>query len=193
MASNVVTNTAGVAIHPTLEIRLAKLREDEARKARRREQIMRERRFLIPVFLFVLFLFPNFGTVSVVGRSMNPTFQTGDRLVLLKTFRLFAPLKPGDVVVIKKRQGSLEGEDLIKRVVCIKDHNGNMTWAKSVDTAEGTIEPKRLFPQYGLGMMQLPNDSVLVMGDNILWSTDSRDPEVGPVAQAEIEGKVLLR
>jgi signal peptidase I len=193
MASEVVSGTQGLHIHPTLEMRLAELREADARKARRQEQIKRERRFLIPVFLFVLFLFPNFGTVSVIGKSMYPTFQTGDRLVMLKSFRIFAPLQPGDVVVLKKREGDLKGEDLIKRVVCIKDNQGNETWAKSVDTAEGAVDPHRLFPGYFLKISTLPNNSVLVLGDNILWSTDSRDPEVGPVAQSEIEGKVLLR
>ncbi len=193
MASQLVTGNPGVQMHPTLEARLAELRDDEARKARLREQIVRERRFLIPVFLFVLFLFPNFGTVSVVGSSMSPTFQTGDRLALLKTFRLFSPLKPGDVIVVKKRQGGLQGEDLIKRVVCVTDAQGNETWAKSVETAEGTLDPKTLFPEYVMKLARIPNDSVLVLGDNVLYSTDSRDPEVGPVAQSEIEGKVLLR
>ena len=154
---------------------------------------MRERRFLIPVFLFVLFLFPNFGTVSVVGKSMYPTFQTGDRLLLLKTFRMFSPMKPGDIVVIKKHSGDLHGQDLIKRVVCIKDMQGKETWAESVDSAEGRLNPKKLFPEYSLGLSRLANGSVLVLGDNVWESTDSRDPDVGPVKDSEIEGKVLLR
>ncbi|MDX1932400.1 MAG: signal peptidase I [Capsulimonadales bacterium] len=180
-------------MHPTLEARLAELREEEARKTRHREQVVRERRFLIPVFLFVLFLFPNLGTVSVVGTSMHPTLETGDRLLMLKTHQIFSPIRPGDIVVVRKADGSYKGEDLIKRVICVKDKQGNLLWAPSVKTSEGTIDPKRLFPHYVLRLRPFPKGSVLVLGDNIFHSTDSRDPEVGAISAAEIEGKVLFR
>lgn len=191
--ASIMTGNHGTAGSSMLEARLAEHREKEAKSARLREQILRERRLLLPILLVVAALFPNFGTVSVVGKSMVPTFHTGDRLVLLKTYRYFSPLRTGDIVVVQKRKGGLQGEDIIKRVVCIKDIQGHETWAPFVDTAEGRLDPKVLFPEYTEGERQMPKNSVLVMGDNILWSIDSRDAEVGPIAESEIEGKVLLR
>jgi signal peptidase I len=181
------------SVDPELQRRLTLVRDEEDKKRRLREQIMRERRFLIPVLVFVLLMFPNFGRAQVVGKSMEPQYEEGDALVVLKTFRIFAPLKIGDVVVIRKKTGKYKGEDLVKRVAFIQNEAGNAPLPKSVPLSRGEVLFHHLFPTVVQGFERVPARQVLVVGDNLDVSVDSRDSDIGPVADNEIEAKVLNR
>jgi signal peptidase I len=169
------------------------IREQESRKARLRERIKKERRILLPLLAFVVLLVPNFGRVKVVGDSMKPQFHSGDSLMILKTFRTFSPLKPGDIVVVAKKEGETAGQELIKRVVFIQNAEGNAKWPESVETSRGPLPMRFFFPQEVMGIAKIPANYICVMGDNFEISSDSRDPEIGPIAPSEIVGKVLMR
>ncbi|GAB4461113.1 MAG: hypothetical protein OHK0029_25930 [Armatimonadaceae bacterium] len=179
------------AIDPELEKRLALVREDEDRKKRFREQVNRERRFLIPILIFVLLLLPNFGRAKVLGKSMEPQYYEGDALVILKTYRTFSPLKEGDIVVVKKKQGEYLGEDLVKRVAFIQNSAGNAPLPQFVQTARGKVSFRELFPRLALGFDRVPANQIVVVGDNFWVSADSRDPEIGYITDDEVVGKVL--
>ena len=56
-----------------------------------------------------------FERVEVQGRSMSPTFEPGDRLLLVRRFR---PLRPGDLVSLEDPRGG--GRRLVKRVVTVR-------------------------------------------------------------------------
>lgn len=179
------------AIDSEVQRRLALARNDEEKKRKLREQIVRERRFLIPVLVFVLMLLPNFGRAKVLGKSMQPQYEEGDALVVLKTFRIFSPLKVGDIVVIRKKTGKYEGEDLVKRVAFVQNDAGNAPFPKSVTMARGEVPFHYLFPTVVQGFEPVPAHNILVVGDNLDVSVDSRDPDLGSIADSEIIGKVL--
>lgn len=179
------------ALDPELQRRLNKMRDEDDKKRKLREQILRERRFLIPVLVFVLLMLPNFGRAQVLGKSMVPQYEEGDALVILKTFRIFAPLKIGDVIVVRKKTGKYEGEDLVKRVAFIQNAAGNAPLPKEVTLSRGPVPFHYLFPTVVQGFEKVPANHVLVVGDNLDVSVDSRDPDMGPVADYEIAGKVL--
>lgn len=181
------------ATDPELASRLAALREQEDRKKAHRAQVAKERRFLIPIFIFVVAMFPNFGRAQVVGESMVPQYRPGDALVILKTFRIFAPLKPGDIVVIKKRTGELAGEEIVKRVVFVQNDAGNAPFPASFWTKRGIQDSAEHFPWFLQGIETVPPKGIVVVGDNMDVSQDSRDPEVGVIQDTEVVGKVLNR
>jgi signal peptidase I len=178
---------------PELASRLAAVREDEERKRKHRERVARERRFLIPIFVVVVALFPNFGRAKVVGQSMEPRYHEGDPLVLLKTFRIFSPLKPGDVIVIKKKTGPIANEEFVKRVVFIQSKEGNTPFPKTFGTSRGEQQSVDFFPWYEDETKDVPPGGIIVIGDNTDVSQDSRDEAVGVIKDDEILGKVLNR
>jgi signal peptidase I len=178
-------------LDPELASRLAALRDEEDRKRAHRAQVAKERRFLIPIFVFVVAMFPNFGRAQVVGESMVPQYRPGDPLVILKTFRIFSPLKSGDIVVIKKKTGDLAGEEIVKRVVFIQNEAGNAPFPGTFETKRGVQDSGEHFPWYVQGIETVPPGGIIVVGDNMDVSQDSRDPEVGVIQDAEVVGKVL--
>jgi signal peptidase I len=180
-------------MEPEMQRRLEAMREQERRKARLRAQIKKERRVLFPLLALVVLLVPNFGRVQVVGASMEPRFHSGDSLMILKTFRIFSPLKVGDIVVVAKKEGETAGQELIKRVVFIQNAEGNATWPEFVDTSRGRLPMRLLFSSEVMGFRKVPANYICVLGDNFEVSSDSRDEEIGPIAPSEIVGKVLVR
>jgi signal peptidase I len=75
---------------------------------------------LIPLSLNVAGLFapekPTFETFSMPSASMNPTLVVGDMFTLSTSAYRYSPPQPGDVVVIKKKEG---GRRFVKRVVAV--------------------------------------------------------------------------
>ena len=108
--------------------------------------------------------------LQVSGDSMNPTLQSGDVLLLLKTKRIIGG--PGDVISID-RSG----------VVTV---NGEALEEPYVDElALGECDLK--FPY------QVPENRYFVMGDHRSTSIDSRSTVIGCVDKSQIVGKVFLR
>jgi signal peptidase I len=191
LVSEATASQATVTLDPELSASLAQREAERRRKENLRVRVLKERRVLFPLLGMALLMLPNFGRAKVMGNSMYPQYNNGDTLVLLKTYRLFSPIKVGDIVVLQKKEGGLEGEDLVKRVVFIQNEEGNAPWPKTITNKRGTFETVRLFPREVMGFVKVPPRHIYVMGDNVWNSTDSRDPEVGAVAENEIIGKVL--
>jgi signal peptidase I len=180
-------------LDPELAARLAALEQERIRQERWRAQVWRERRALLGILAFVLLILPNFRMAQVVGRSMEPQLESGDRIVVWKSWRHFSPLKTGDIIVF--RQGN---QELVKRVVFVQNREGTAPWPDYVTTARGDIRVRPWFRNAASGIDQRDHyypgtqqRSVWVMGDNISNSNDSRD--FGPIAPESILGKVLTR
>jgi len=180
-----------ITIDPEMRQRLETFRDTEAKREALRRQVWRERRFLLPILAVALAALPNFRVAEVQGHSMAPTFKPGDRLVLLKSYKYFSPLKTGDIVVIKLNHGRYKGEEWVKRIVFIQNAEGNAPWPKYLETGRGEVPADAWFPREVRGEMKVPPGKIYVLGDNIAEALDSRDPEIGAISDAEILGKVL--
>ena len=131
---------------------------------------------LLAVLGFAIFFFMSFKTVIVNGHSMDPTFHTGNRLLVSNAYWLVSPLKDKDVVVIKTGQGP--GDYIIKRIYKM---------------AGETVDFYNVPEDWSLarGTYVVPEGHVYVLGDNREVSQDSR--AFGAVDMNKIIGKVVVR
>lgn len=105
----------------------------------------------------------NFRSVEVTGPSMLPTFETGQRLTMVR--HGLGELKRGDVVVANAAGGTV-----IKRVYAVGGERVNYEFAGRQFSGE------------------VPEGKVFLLGDNLDQSTDSRT--FGLVSESQIQGKI---
>ena len=151
---------------------------------------------LVCSVLAVVLLF-TFGVrlIGVDGRSMVPTLQDGDRLLVLNSM-LCGGYEPGDIVVLRKE--SFLPTPIVKRVIATEGQTVDIDFGAGVVyvdwqaleepyireptfTDEGTVFP-----------LTVPEGSVFVMGDNRNESDDSRNPALGPVDTRSVIGRAFL-
>ena len=143
-----------------------------------------------------------FSTYVVEGKSMMPTLQDGNMIVINKLGYDVGSLHRFDVVVFHAN----EKEDYVKRIIglpgdtieYIRDRlyiNGKLTKEPYLDPFKAKMIGGRLTDDFTLkeitGKMRVPKDSVFLLGDNRLRSWDSR--YFGFVKIEKIVGKVDLR
>lgn len=145
----------------------------------------------IVVYIFL------FTPTVVNGASMEPTFGSGDRVIISKVSYKLTPPERGDVVVIEsprnpdiqfiKRIVALPGETLRvkngKLFINEKPLSEDYTSSDTQALVDGFLEENQLY-------RLLPNE-VFVMGDNRAQSSDSRS--FGPIPYSSIVGKVVFR
>jgi len=131
--------------------------------------------FVMLAFLaFAIFGYLNFTTVEVQGRSMFPTFHTGQRVLVGKAYWIVGPIKDGDVVVLKDGPTG----HIIKRVYKMGGE---------------TVDWKYVPGDWGLakGPYKVREGCVYVLGDNLKESEDSRVFHERPLE--DVVGKVIVR
>ena len=144
--------------------------------------------FIIAVFI-INFLFQ---IVIVDGESMVPTLQNNDKLILEKvSYRIMNP-KINDIVVIKYPADIRER--IIKRIIAVPGDtvkiNDNILYINGETINEYYIN-EDFMSDYD--EIQVPQDSVFVLGDNRNFSNDSRSSDIGFVKLNLIEGKAVIR
>lgn len=134
---------------------------------------------------------------QVDGRSMEPNFQNGEYILTDKiSYRIHAPNR-GDVVVFHSPQD--ERVDFIKRLIGVPGDmvklvggyvylNGQKIEEKYINDPGQVLAGR--FMREGIEV-DVPPGQYLVMGDNRLHSSDSR--EWGLVTSAEIVGRAFFR
>ena len=144
---------------------------------------------VVVVFTFVIRL------IGVDGRSMVPTLQNGDRLLVLNSM-LYDDYKYGDIVVLRKE--SFLHDPIVKRVIAVEGQEVDINFSTGAVFVDGELleegyinEPTYLeegteFP------LTVPENSVFVMGDNRNHSSDSRDSRLGTVDTRYVIGKAVL-
>ncbi|MGC4045292.1 MAG: S26 family signal peptidase [Armatimonas sp.] len=159
------------------------MKKERLEKAKRIERII-----LLPILAIAGAAFFTLGRVEVQGVSMMPTFQDGQRLIILKAWKQFSSLKVGDVVVVNPNGKKGRETQVIKRIVFIQNSAGSLPWPGVVHTTKGDMLSPMLFSPDMISA-GIPPNGMLVLGDNLDNSTDSR--EYGPVFPNEVYGKVL--
>ena len=127
---------------------------------------------------------------EIKGRSMVPTFDDGQRVVVLK---LFSDIQRGDIVIFSSQDDP--GKDLIKRVIALPGEriqirkgivriNGNVLKEGYLEDQDYGLYDAEIDEEVGLGQLY-------VLGDNRDDSHDSR--RFGSVSEESLKGKVVVR
>ncbi|KXB64411.1 signal peptidase I [Parvimonas sp. KA00067] len=149
---------------------------------------------VIILALLISFGIKTFVVTSTIvdGRSMNPTVNHGDRLMVNKLFFMKKNITRGDIIdfyvpsakkYYLKRVIGVEGDT----VEIIKDRvylNGEMLEENYVSTNVTT-------PHNENTKWVVPKGHVFVLGDNRSNSRDGRD--LGTIPRSDIVGKIVLR
>lgn len=138
-----------------------------------------------------------FRTVGVVGNSMYPTLENGDRIILSA---FIDEPENGDIVVTCQPDGSDAIEDvLVKRIIATEGQTVDIDFEKGIVYVDGEAldEPYINAPTRDredfYRPVTVPEGYVFVMGDNRNHSTDSRDNRVGMIREEYILGEALFR
>jgi len=132
---------------------------------------------------------------EVRQRSMEPTLEQNDRVLVSKLDYRFGVPQRGDIIVFNPPVADAT-IPYVKRVIAVGGEtvdlrNGNVFvngQQVNIPQAHGTSLPQA--PQI-VYPFTVPQGQIFVMGDNRTFSSDSRT--FGPVPVASIIGKVILR
>lgn len=160
-------------------------------------QTAREYALLIGTSLLMVFFVRTYIAQPFVvnGASMDPTFHTGEYLIVDQlSYELSHPNR-GEVIVF--RYPLIPSRFFIKRVIALPDETIRITGTKveikkvDEDSFFTLDEPYVEFQKEDNLEVTLKNDEYFVMGDNRLASLDSRS--WGPLNQSFIIGKAFVR
>ncbi len=137
------------------------------------------------------------GIARVKGKSMEGTVSDGDYLLLSsKAYKIKKPCR-GDIVVVNSSLKDEKGEDkkLLKRVIGLPGEkiiiSGGEVFIDGIRLDEDYVNGK--IPMKDRMEMEIPPDSLFLMGDNRAYSLDSRSPEVGALKIKDVCGRAVAR
>lgn len=129
--------------------------------------------------------------------SMQPTLYANNYIFLSKQAYRFSEPKRGDIIVFHTNLKTETGKEklLIKRVIGLPGDVVTITDGKvmlngEVQQEDYTMEP---YTSGSVHDLEVPENSLFVMGDNRQSSADSRDPNVGLVQEDKVVGKAVFR
>ena len=169
--------------------------ELEVLRRRERQEKVQDRKWVLRLFLGLLFLFflmsRVFGIAVIQGNSMRPALHSGDLVIYLRIYP--KDLSYGDMVILH----SPEDKDIVKRIVGLP---GDVIEVKErgevIRNSLQLVEPEVL---YGNQSMEewirfphtVPEGEFFYLGDNRPVSSDSRDKSHGTAKRNDIRGKVV--
>jgi signal peptidase I len=108
----------------------------------------------------------------VVGRSMEPSFQEGQRLIVSKVAYKFGEPEIGDVIIF--HPPTSDQLDYIKRVIALPGDTVEIKTGTVYVNGSPLDEPYiNDPPRYAYPQQQIPTDYYFVLGDNRNNSNDS--------------------
>lgn len=161
-------------------------------KKERLKKIIKEIYPYLIIVLIVILVRSFIITPAVVdGKSMYPTLDNNNIVLLNKMDYKINSLKRFDIVVV-----NYNGEKLIKRVIGLSgehvEYKDNMLFIDGYLINENfTHGDTSNFKLETIGYLKIPGDKYFVVGDNRGNSIDSR--VIGLIDKKDIEGKVSLR
>ncbi len=124
-----------------------------------------------------------FRVVRVVGRSMLPTLQPGQALLVDQRYFRLTGMFPNDLVVVRH-----DAEIWIKRLVGLPGDRIALLYGRD-GTIDGVLNLRSgRTPPPGARTLTVPPDHLFVLGDNLPVSHDSR--AAGPLPLADLIGIV---
>lgn len=141
------------------------------------------------IFTFVIRM------MGVVGHSMVPTLQEGDRLLVLSNW-LCGDFAYGDIVVAYKE--SFDNEPIIKRVIATEgqtvdiDFTLGRVFVDGVPLSEDYINDLTYYSEGTEFPLTLGEGELFLMGDNRNRSSDSRNSHLGAVDERLVIGKAVF-
>lgn len=139
---------------------------------------------LIRIFLFEI--------IMVVGESMIPTLENGDRVFVNKIGYIIGEPQHGDLVIFKTPEDSRT--NYVKRLIGLPGDRVRIEDGVVYVNNEPLNEPYIAEPPYNDFAEEIvPEDTIFVLGDNRNHSKDSRDYHVGFVPMDNLIGKAMWR
>ncbi len=146
----------------------------------------------------------SFQAFYIPSKSMESTLHVGDRVLVNKWSYRLHPIHRGDIVVFTKPKGELADNinDLIKRViglpgdtitiannhVYIDNHQLVEPYLTADEITQVHPGPYACTPQ---APCKIPPKEIWVMGDNRVFSEDSR--YFGPIPESSVVGRAFFR
>lgn len=149
------------------------------------------RSIAVAVLLALVIRFFLMEVFVVEGRSMYPTLEDYERVVVNKLIYRFDEPQPGDIVVFEYEPR----RDFIKRVIGVGGDIIEIRDGVVYRNGESLNEPYLLDgmdQQPNFGPVEVPPGTLFLMGDYRRNSLDSRDPRVGFVSLERIKGRAFL-
>ncbi len=148
------------------------------------------RSLLVAVLLAIVIRVFFFEVFIVEGKSMYPTLDDMERVVVSKSVYHFSDPGIGDIVIFDHEQG----RPFIKRIVGtegdiiqIKDQIVYVNNQPLVEPYLGVD-----ITMFDYGPVEVPPGYYFVLGDYRNNSMDSRDPRVGFIEKNDLKGRALL-
>lgn len=155
--------------------------------------------YALIIFVFA-FVVPNYVVqlTKVKGYSMTNTINNKDQLLVNKFIYNFKDPERFDIVVLYPKGRDVPEEYYVKRIIGLPGETVQIKDSLIYINGEPISEDygkERYISYYGIADVpfKLAEDEYFVMGDNRNGSTDSRDPEIGPIKKENINGQVFFR
>ena len=148
---------------------------------------------VMAIVICVLFFSFIVRLVDVVGSSMYPTLEDGDKIIVSNLF--YTP-KQGDIVVFRKDE--YREEPLVKRIIAVEGQTVDIDFERGIVYVDGEpldepyIAEPATDPENFIGPVEVPEGCIFVMGDNRNDSDDSRDNLLGTIDEDYVLGKAFF-
>lgn len=150
------------------------------------------RQVLVTVLFAVAIFFALQTTIQtsiVVGRSMEPSFYQGQRLLINKAVYHLDQPERGDVIIFHPPNSS--GADYIKRIIALPDETVEIKMGTVYVNGSPLNEPYiKNSPDYTLQQLDVMDGEYFVLGDNRNNSNDSHNGWTVP--RENIVGKAWI-
>ncbi len=144
--------------------------------------------FVIRTFLLQAFWIPT--------PSMTETLMVNDRILVNKVNYRVSDIERFDVVVFRNPDETDENSELVKRVIGLPGETFEMQNGTVLINGVSIGEEPYISPEIlntdSFDMVQIPEDSYFVLGDNRTNSSDSRST-LGPIKRELVVGKAFMR